>query len=251
MRYLLPLLGALLVLIVACQAPVTLEKPNVSWTVKDEGATLELSWSAVTGATGYKVYFDGNTTADSTLTATTIAISTPHKSIKVEAYSGSEVADSSISTIATAGQTLTVYAISDPTHNDCSFGFTSDGTAAAYDVTNTANYPKIDYIVEDRTVPMSFWSPNEYTPAYNQKIDGSLAAGTDFDALLTAPTSGTYTTKTEFLQNSVYALWMGTSTTWTTSDHFAKVKVETVSGTTVTLKLSYQPIGGLRWLITE
>jgi len=251
MRYLLPLLGALLVLIVACQTPVTLEKPNVSWTVKDEGATLGLSWYPVTGADGYKVYYDGNTTADSTFTATNIDISTPHKSVKIEAYNGSEVADSTISTAAEDASTITVYAISDPTHNDCSFGFLTDGAAVAYDVTNSADYTKIDYVLEDRTVPLSFWSPNEYTPQYNAKINGSLAAGTDFDAVKTAPTSGTYTTKTELTVNSVYALWMGTSTSWLATDHFAKAKVESVSGTTVTLKLAYQPIGGLRWLINN
>lgn len=251
MRYLLPLLGILLVLIVACQAPVTLEKPNVSVTVKDEGATLGLSWFPVTGATGYKVYYDGNTTADTTFTATNIDISTPHKSVKVEAYNGSDVADSTISTAAADAATITVYAISDPTHYNCAFGFTSDGTPAAYDVTNTGDYTKIDYILEDRAVPLSFWSPNEYTPQYNTKINGSLAAGTDFAAVKTAPTSGTYTTKTELTVNSVYALWMGTSTNWLATDHFAKAKVESVSGTMVTLKLAYQPIGGLRWLINN
>jgi len=252
MRYLAPVLFGLLLVFVACQPVVTLDKPAVEWTVKDNGATLELSWDAVTDADGYKVYFDGHTTADTTLTATKIAIDDPKKTIKVEAYNGTETSDSTISTLAATAQTITVYGLSDPTHYDCAFGFDADGSAMVLDCSLQADFPKMDYVIEDRApIAMSFYSPNEFGTPYNSKIDGALESGTDFDALTGAPTTGTYGTKTAFTQNSVYALWMGTSTQWQSSDHFAKAKVVSVSGTAVTLKVAYQTIGGLRWLITE
>lgn len=253
MRHLLPFLAGALILLVSCQPVVNLEKPKLTLTVKDEGATLEVSWDAVTDAEGYKVYFDGSATADTTLTATKIAITDAKKSIKVEAYNGSETNDSTVSTTAVTTSSVTVYGMNDPNQYFCAFGFGSDGSALALNCTLTTDYPKIDYVMEDRnSVPMSFWSPNEYTtPPINAKINGSLESGTDFDGCRYAPTTGTYTTKTQIVQNSVYALWMGTTTQWQATDHFAKAKVVGVSGETVTLKLAYQPIGGLRWFRTD
>jgi hypothetical protein len=62
-----------------------------------------------------------------------------------------------------------------------------------------------------------------------------------------------YSTQVGIGANGVYALWLSNSQSWTSSDHFCKTKiisVEQVSGTQkVTLKVAYQKIGGLRWLV--
>jgi len=253
MRYLLPVLGALLVLIVACQPVVTLDKPKVSWAVKDQGGTLELSWDAVTDADGYKVYFDGSTTADTTLTTTKLAITSAKKTIKVEAYSGSETNDSTLNVTGLVTSTVTVHGISVP-GVDNAFGFnTTTGIGAPVDLGNAPL--AADFIMEDRAPdPMSFWSPTSYNPAYNSKDNAAaLASGiTDFNALRDCPTPGNYNTKTAISANAVYSLWIDvTGDGYSTDDHFAKAQVTSVSGAAVTLKVAYQKIAGLRWVATE
>jgi len=256
MRYLLPVLGALLVLIVACQPVVTLEKPNVSWTVKDLGGTLELSWDAVTDAEGYNVYFDGSTTADTTLTALKISITEPKKTIKVEAYNGTETNDSTLNVaVTTTVTTINVHGISVP-GTDNAFGFnTTTGFGAPVDLSQSPL--DADFIMEDRDPdPMSFWAPTEYNPAYNTKENASaLASGiVDFNLLKIAPPEGSYPngTKVPISQNGVYSLWIdNTPTGYSDGDHFAKAQVTSLSGAAVTLKVAYQKVAGLRWIVTE
>jgi hypothetical protein len=254
MKYLIPVLGALLILIVACQPPVSLEKPNVSATALTGGDTLRLSWTAVASATGYNVYYDGHTTKDTSITGTQIDIGTPRSKIEVSAYNGSEESDKALTDLLAKVTTgLTAYAMSDPSPLN-SFGFNaSDGVCSVIDDTTAANNSKIDYLFEDRSPApsLSLYSPNEYTTPYNSKIDVSVLSGTDFDALKHAPGPGTYNTKTAISQNSVYALWMGTSTTWSATDHFAKIKIETVSGTMITFRVAYQKTPGLRWFVSQ
>jgi len=253
MRYLLPVLGALLVLIIACQPVVTLDKPAVSWSVKDQGGTLELSWNAVTDADGYKVYFDGSTTADTTLTTTKLAVTSAKKTIKVEAYSGTETNDSTLSLTGVVTTSVAVHGISVP-GIDNAFGFnTTTGIGAPVD---PANSPlDADFIMEDRAPdPMSFWSPTSYNPAYNSKDNAaSLASGiTDFNALKDCAAPGNYSTKTTISANAVYSLWIDpTGDGYSADDHFAKAQVTSVSGAAVTLKVAYQKIAGLRWIATE
>jgi len=254
MRYLLPVLGALLVLIVACQTPVTLDKPKVDWTVKDQGGTLKLSWDAVTDAEGYKVYFDGNSTADTTLTATSIEITDPKKSIKVEAYNGTETNDSTIVLTVVTTATLAVHGLS-VVGTDNSFGFnTTTGTGIAVDV-SSGTAADADFIMEDRDPdPMSFWGPSAYPSPVNTKGNASVVATgiTDFNALKTAPAPGSYNTETQISQNAVYSLWIDvTNNNWSLDDHFGKAQVVSISGAAVTLKLGYQMIPGLRWVVSD
>jgi len=253
MRYLLPVLGALLVLIVACETPVTLEKPKVDWNVKDQGGTLELVWDVVPDADGYKVYYDGSTSADTALTTTKIEITEPKKSIKIEAYNGTEVADSTVNVAATATvTTLSVNGVSAGITN-AAYGFnTTTGIASAMDAAVSQN---VDFVMEDRAPdPMSFWSPTSYDPILNAKDNAaSLAAGvTDLNALKICNAPGNYNTKTQISQNAVYCLWIDvTGDGYSTDDHFGKALVNSINGTAVTLKVAYQKIAGLRWIYTE
>jgi len=253
MRYLLPVLGALLVLIIACQPVVTIDKPKVTMTVKDQGGTLELTWDAVDGATGYKIYYDGSSSADTALTTTKIAITEPKKTIKVEAYNSSETNDSTLNVAATSTvTTLSVNGISAGITN-AAFGFNvTTGIATAMDA---AVSQSVDFVMEDRDPdPMSFWSPTSYDPVLNTKDNAaSLAAGvTDPNALKVCAAPGNYNTKTAISANGVYSLWIDvTGDGYSTDDHFAKALVNSISGTAVSLKVAYQKVPGLRWIYTE
>lgn len=255
MRYLLPVLGALLVLIVACQTPVTLDAPKVDWTVKDQGGTLKLTWDAVTDAEGYKVYFDGSSSADTTLTATSIEITEPMKSVKVEAYNGTETADSTlVLSVTSTVTTINVHGLSQ-VGTDNAFGFnTTTGIGTAVDVSSGTS-TTADFVMEDRAPdPMSFWSPTSYTPPVNAKDNASVVATgiTDFNALKGATAPGSYSTKTEISQNAVYSLWIDpTGDGYSTDDHFGKAQVTSLSGAAVTLKVAYQMIPGLRWVVSD
>jgi hypothetical protein len=225
----------------------------VSWSVADQGGTLVLTWNAVDGADGYKIYSDGKSTPDTTILGTTISITDPKKSVTVEAYNSDYAADSTISLSATATvTTLNVHGISAGLTDDA-FGFsTTTGIAVAMDAVVG---PDIDFVMEDRAPdPMSFWSPTSYNPVYNNKDNAaSVATGiTDFNALKICAAPGNYFTKLQISENAVYSLWIDvTGDGYSTDDHFAKSQVVSISGTAVTLKLAYQKVGGLRWLVTE
>jgi len=254
MRYLLPILGALLVLIVACQTPVTLDKPKVDWTVKDQGGTLKLTWDAVTDAEGYKVYFDGNSTADTTLTATSIEITDPKKSIKVEAYNGTETNDSTIVLTIVTTATVNVHGVS-AGGTDGGFGFNvTTGAAVPVDVSSGIS-ADADFIMEDVLAAMSFFSPNAYTVPYNAKDNASaVAAGTVYNDHKIAPPPGSYPNGNEvqISQNAIYSLWIDrTADGYSLDDHFGKAQVTSISGAAVTLKLGYQMIPGLRWVVSD
>lgn len=253
MRYLLPLFAAILVLFVACQPPVTPGTPVVVMTVLGTGDTLQLSWTQVTDAQGYYVYLDGT---KNTTTSLSYLVTEPAKSIEVSSYNGSEESEKwTKSTLVTKTSSVTAYGIGDPTSTVNAIGFnTTSGTCIAVDLASEANWPNADFILEDRAPdPMSFWSPDAYTPVYNAKDNASApSTTTDFDALTVAPGSGVYNTKSPISANAVYSIWIDpTNNGWSTDDHFGKVKIESIQDHTVVMTAGYQLIGGLRWLISE
>ena len=110
--------------------------------------------------------------------------------------------------------------------------------------------PFIDYYIESG--PQQFWSPHHAN--INNEVNSTANSGiTDFDGLNIADGPGVYTTQTDIVLNSVYSFWIDpTNNGWdNTTDHFGKIKVIGINGTRVTMKLAYQPIPGLRWLVTD
>jgi len=103
-------------------------------------------------------------------------------------------------------------------------------------------------------LPVGLINAGDYGWASNAKVNTVMDAGTtDYDAFTEAANTG-YSSKLAVAANGVYALWLSTSATWTTSDHFCKAKIVSVEQPTgtyykVTLNVAYQKIGGLRWLI--
>ncbi len=229
--------------------PPSLEKPSVQYTVLQNGSGLRFTWTKVDGADGYYIYRDGKKFST---TATTYDVDTAAKEIKITAYANGTESDPWIlNTAAVVTATITVYGRGDPepTHHSA-FGFTTDGTAVTYALSNESDWPKIDFYLDDVGQPMTICSPNVRN--YNEEENAAREeVTTDFDALRIAGTTEYYTQK-QLTTGALYSLWIDPNANgWDTQDNFAKMKVVTISGHEVTLKVAYQKIGGLRWLVTQ
>jgi len=147
-----------------------------------------------------------------------------------------------------------LYGMSDPNpDNPSGLAFNADGSAVAKSLAD-ANKASLDFVCDDVNMsPVGMVNAGDYGWSQNSKINTLMDAGTsDYDAFGEAAASG-YTTQLGIGVNGVYALWLSTSTNWTTSDHFCKAKIisiEDIGGVQkVTCRVAYQKIGGLRWLI--
>lgn len=225
-----------------------LTTPNVQHLAISNGAQLRLTWAPVTGAQGYKIQTDDSTF---TTTATTFDVTRPTKSIKVRAYSGSsESNDWSMDLTVVVTSTIDVWGMSEQSADKPSgFGFTADGTAISYAVGEAANHGNLEFVMEDRGMAMHFYSPNRYDPPFNNKDNGiATASGNDFDAATIA--TGDFYTTFPCVDGGLYFLWLDPNANgWdATSDHFGKIKVVSVQGTKVTLKVAYQKVPGLTWV---
>jgi len=244
-----------LLMLVSCGGEEAIEMPSVTYTVTDNGGTLALDWDDITDAEGYYIYADGvliDSTTDSEYDATE-----PAQVYGVSAYNADdESATDDVDCAPEVTANVIVYGASDPdTAHPSGLSFTTSGTAVALAIGVTANHPDLDYIFDDRApfTTMTLVSPNAYTPVYNdEKNMGVDAQATDFDAVIIANAPGVYSTQTSLQGNAVYALFMDQDDDgWDTdSDHFGKMKVESIAGTTVTITVAYQTITGLRWLVT-
>lgn len=243
MRYFLPILAVALVLIVACTTPV-LEKPNVTAVATNTGANLGLSWTAIASASGYYVYVDG---VKHTVSATSYDVDSVAKLVEVSAYTGSTESDKwSLNTAIVKTTSVAVDNVNGSGANNA-FYFNSSGTGLAIPLTQATD---IDFVMDVNGSVTEMRSPDSYTPVYNSKDNASaLATSTDFDAYTAAPASGVYNTVRELSSGALYGLWIDlTNNGWSTDDHFGKMKVEGISGNTLTLTLGYQKQSGLRWL---
>lgn len=232
------------------EAPGT---PNVTSAAVNEGATLRLTWTEVTDAESYEI-----TAGDSvyTTTSTSYDVTVPVKRVEVRAVNGGEESDPAVIDLSLVEtSSIVLYGITDPNPDHPSgLAFSADGTASALSLSD-ANKPAIDYVCDDENMtPVGLVNAGDYSWPQNTKLNTAKDAGTtDFDAYDEADASG-YTTQQSLANNGLYALWLSTSQTWTANDHFAKAKVvsiEDVGGVQkVTLRIAYQKVGGLRWLVT-
>lgn len=242
-------LAAVAIMGIGCNTIVTLEKPNVTYEAINSGAELRLTWGDVTDAKSYKVTTDDSVFSNAT---SPFDVKTPTTTIEVRAVNGSDESDPYVLDL-TAKQTpsITVYGKSDvdPAHPS-GVGFNTDGTAIPVSLTNQAS--QVEFVMDDVTYPLQMWliSPNAYTPPYNTWGNAAQEAGAEFDAVSIAPGTGNYSTQTQLAVNGTYAAWLDHNDDGVVdaTDHFAKLKVESINGAVVTLKLAYQKVGGLRWL---
>lgn len=240
---------AALLILIGCEGEIVLEKPEVTYTVIDEGAKLRLTWIEVADADGYYIYADG-VKIDSTPN-TTYDAATPAKLYEVSAYAGSdESPKAAINCAPVITPSLDVWDTDEPPPNPSGFGFTPTGTAVAYAVSDPANWPYIDYYIHGGTTT-EFWSPHHGN--YNDEINVTKNSGsTDFDGLDIADPPGGYSSPTPVASGAVYYFWIDPNTNgWDNStDNYGKIKVEAIVGNKVTMKIAYQPIAGLRWCVT-
>lgn len=250
MRYLPAVVGTLLILAVSCVPITTLTTPVVVATPLSGGDTMRLTWTAVVGATGYYVYLDGT---KNTVTSGSYSydITAPTKTIQVSAYDASSESDKwELTTPIVKTSTFVVYTMADAGQTNHAFYFTTDGAAVPIPLSQAAN---IDYVMDTTGSNVEMRSPNSYDPVYNNKKNMAVAAtGTDFDQFKDALAPGNYSTVTQIQGSGLYSLFLDiTGNGWSTDDHFGKLKVQSISGTAVTLDAGYQKIGGLRWLISQ
>jgi hypothetical protein len=253
MKYQFATLGALLLLVISCSQPVSLVMPTVSYTPVSEGATLRLTWTMVEHATGYTVYIDG--VPHSIISGVyTYDVTAPAKLVQVSAVAKSSESDKwSLTTTVKRTSNVAVYSMADSQQINNAFYFDATGAAIAIPLTQASD---VDFILDTTQTlgAIQLRSPNTYAPVYNTKNNSSAAAsGTNLDDLTIAPTPGTtYSVARTISENSVYSLWLDPSNDgWSAEDHFAKIKVAALSGTSVTLTTDYQMVPGLRWLLSE
>ena len=243
------LAAALIFIGTGCDTLVTLDKPNVAYEAVNSGATLRLTWTSITDAKSYEIK-----TAESTYNtvSTSFDVTYPTTSIEVRAINGTDQSDPfTVNCAVVPTASITVYGKSDPepTHPS-GIGFNTDGTAIAVSVTNQAS--EVEFVMDDESYTGSTYlmSPIAYSPPVNSWGNASQDAGAEFDAVTIAPGTGNYNTQQALAQNGNYAAWLdhNNDSAIDANDHFAKLKILSINGTLVTVKLAYQKIGGLRWL---
>lgn len=250
----LTLAFAALLVMVGCDGEVTLDAPDVTYDVDatDDGGTLLLTWVEIADADGYYIYADGAVvdTLDDPAT-TSYDAATPAAEYAVSAYAGED--ESALTTVDCAPVvtlSLDVWDITQPAPDPSAFGFNTSGTAASYTLSDSTNWPLIDYYIE--AGPQQFWSPHHGN--YNNEVNVTVNSGsTDFDACTIADAPGGYSSQTDIASGAVYYFWIDpTNNGWDdATDYFGKISVDAVSGTQITLTIAYQPIAGLRWCVTD
>jgi hypothetical protein len=251
-KYLPAILGALLLQVISCKQPVTLEEPTVSYTPTDSGLTLHLTWLAVTNASGYDVYVDG-VKNEIVSGVYSFDVTAPAKLVQVSAVAASSESHKwSLTTAVVKTSNVTVYTTADAQQINHAFYFDTTGVAVAIPLTRPSD---IDYTLDtSQTVSnIVLRSPDSYTPKYNTKDNSSADASmSNFNDLTLAPMPGAYSTTRTISVGSVYSLWLDPGANgWTTDDHVGKIKFEGLSGTAVTLTVGYQRVPGLRWLLSN
>jgi hypothetical protein len=153
---------------------------------------------------------------------------------------------------ATETPTLEVFSMDDPDPNHPSgFGFRPTGSVIAYSLSAGTDNDKIDYFIASG---LKITSPSERVPAINDKRNTTSIETGDYDNLkVVSPCdNGLYVTSRELENGSLYGLWIDPSADgYSTDDHFAKALVTGIDGYKVTLRLSYQSVGGLRWVVGD
>jgi len=249
-------------MIVSCGGEEALDIPNVTYTVTDNGATLALDWDEITDADGYYIYADG-AVIDSIddPAVTTYDATVPAQVYGVSAYNvDDESATDDVDCTPVETANLTVYGNSDPAPDHPSgIGFTATGTCVPLPLSEPTNHPDIDFYFDDANFAMlTIVSPSDHQPTpYNDEENATAASGTDYDALEIAADLGNYLTQRTLAANAVLSFWIDPDADlWgNVNDHFGKIKIVSITGAaapyTAVINCAYQPIAGLRWVVTQ
>jgi hypothetical protein len=249
-RSLMVAIAAALVLVGArCDTQVTLEKPYVTTLAVNGGGALRLTWEEVSGAKSYEIKTDASTFE---IDSTSCEVSTPTATIEVRAVSGSNKSDSAaVIDCRIIETTIEVSGVLDPDSKH-GFGFDADGNAVPYAL-DYVHFDSLDYYLDDTDTslsPVGLVNPRRNN--WNQKgnaIKGPFSADYDSVKIADAPGSS-YVEQMRLAFDAVYHFWLDPAANgWDSGDHFAKAKVVAMDGSKVTLKIGYQKVRGIRWLV--
>jgi len=232
------------------------ETPNVH-TVKviQNGGGLRFEWDEVEDADGYRVYADNVKKYEGTNLY--FELTDPAMVVEIVAYNDEGESDPYRVDCKPVESSGTVYERSDPDPNHPSgYGWdASTGNGTAYPIGDEANWPYLDFYIDDFTAGQItadkyFVSP-DYGNFNNRKTWFAVGTGN------IAPPIGEEQYATPRPENPIaqqtYFFWLdrNASETWDEGDYFVKVKVTYVGGAgdgKVEFKSYFQKIGGLRWL---
>jgi hypothetical protein len=240
--------------------------PVVTVEVIEDGAGLCLTWTALTDVDGYHIYADDAEVYEGE--DLSVDIFGALAKLEVCGYNGDD--DGALWSTGTDLEpeetSITVYGASDPQADHPSgFGFSSGGSAAAYALGGAdtlTNWPLIDFYLEDRGITMALTSPSDGAllvnfPFHHVNAEDNatveIAGIIDFDAADSAYAPGNYSSRTDVVTGAVFSFWIDPNGNgWDNSeDHFGKLKIISVSGTKVEMKVAYQKEAGYRMIKTD
>lgn len=220
-------------------------KPLVSITTINGGGTLHVTWAEVPNATSYEL--TAGASVDTT-DSTHFDFTTPVESVKVIAMNSSKRSDAAtVICSKVVSSTVSFYNyISDTTHEN-GFGFDTSGNAVAYKY-DADGKPQLDFV--STTFGSTTMLQKSGTTA--TKVGDQLKAATgSYDSLTIADSvfTGSYHESDSLFADSAYVLRMSANDSmWTAGDHYAKMRVDSIVGTKVSVTITYQTVNGIRWL---
>lgn len=234
-----------------------LEVPDVDFEVHNEGQMVRFAWYDIENADFYRIFADDVVvdTAYGPVYDAWIQAKKYGVTAFSVLYGESDPGEVDLKPVTT--NNVEVWGDTDPdTSHHSGYGFNTLGVAITYSLSDTSNWPYIDHWISSYISPMLFASPDiwiGYSGPFNNERNYTANSGsTIFDDLDMALPPGSYWNYTDIIEGSVYFLWIDpTANGWdNNTDHFAKIKVVAVSGLKVTMKIAYQVVPGLRWLVT-
>jgi hypothetical protein len=222
-----------------------------------QGGALHLTWEKPDSSQPdeYSVWVDGVSQVPVKETEDYVFI--PCEQIEVFAVYGDEKSDPKALEFDAIESYFELWTIDDTTHPN-GFAFTDYGTPVAYSAHNKENWPHFDFYLEYVNGKLVLASPNSFLPApLNEKDNGISAEDEIYDDIeIVFPVEeGNYLNIQEIRINKCYGLWIDTGNNgYSLDDHFAVVFVDMINpegnGCKVEMKIKYQMIPGLRWVVT-
>ncbi|HTW92941.1 MAG TPA: hypothetical protein VMH22_14715 [bacterium] len=222
---------------------IEVTKPFVTAHATNAGGTLHLTWNEETGA---KFEIKAGSAVDTTDTGvTSYDVTTPVETVAVVAFSSANRSDAAIVICSKlVSSSVTFYNDLDTTHEN-GFGFDTTGAATAYKYA-VENFPMLDFIATTSGGQTMLQKAGGTATRAGDKL--KAATGT-YDAITIADSMGTYLNTVALYADSAYYLRMSANDTmWTAADNYAKMHVDSISGTKVSVTVTYQTVNGIRWL---
>ncbi len=237
--------------------PIELVGPNItSLTPVNSGKDLNIRWTSVEGAKGYRVYCDGNKIWEGTDTTHTIdGFIMVCREIVVSAYNSSEEKGTSIDLSPKFSVVNGLVSHDSPTGN--SWVKLDFNTGMAYSVRISdvdRNAPNVGwFLFYNSSGTLQFRDASE-TSIGTAMMEVAFTASNSSGNL--APGTGNYNTVIQTANNAYHFFWADNTSTkpdsMDNSDYFGVIKVTSISGSgpyTANLEIYIQiKVPGLRWV---